>query len=178
MIAIRNYNDTRIELSVAMRELDRLVDKKERLYSRFFHLTTKAKDISKDLNACLRGSDCRTDPMTDYMVELEKIDDKTGKSLKQALQDQRNEVRILEYYLKLMANDMSNLKGIEYQLYYDIVINPLNATKSISKIIEEFAEKEDINKEVNTIWVNYYPKIKEYLEKLEKSSDYQVKSVK
>lgn len=165
MIAIRNYNDTKCELNVAKRELNKLINKKEELYTKYFGTTSKLPDIEKDINSELKGQVLNTDKMTEYMIELTKTEN-GSKSLEEILQEQLNEVRKLEYYLKAMDCDMSQLRGIEYQLYYAIVIEPLNVNKSISKIIEEFAEEMD--KHVDTIWKYNYPKIEKYIKKLKR----------
>lgn len=59
-----------------------------------------------------------------------------------------------------IENELKNLTGIEYELFSEIVFNGLN----VSKAVEKVAEKEE--KDVSTIWKNYYPKIKNKIEKL------------
>lgn len=62
--------------------------------------------------------------------------------------------------IKQIKKDVNELTGIENKLYKEIVINGTN----ISKAIEKVAEEED--KDVSTIWKNYYPKIKYKIEQL------------
>lgn len=62
--------------------------------------------------------------------------------------------------IKIMEEDICNLSGIENKLYKEIVINGTTVSKSIEKIsIEE-------NKDVSTLWKNYYPNVKKKIEKL------------
>ena len=89
------------------------------------------------------------------MIELEK----TGINIK--IENQRNIVNRLKYYLNCMEYHLSKLQGIEYQIFYEVVYN----NKNISKAIEYVAEVN--NKEPNTLWVNYYPNIKKELKKFE-----------
>ena len=56
-----------------------------------------------------------------------------------------------------IKKDLSELKGIEYNLYTKIIVDGFN----ISKAIEKVAQEEE--KDISTIWKNYYPKIKNKL---------------
>jgi len=197
MIAIRNYNDTKIEYNVAKQELERLENKKTRIYCECFNITTKLpntieikkkiKDKNtgavhqkketklKDENYYIKAKKIYKNKNELYLSLLEKKDDITGLSLNEAIEKARNEVDELLYYLKLMGYQMKKLKGIEYQLYCAIVIDASNAGKSISSVVEEFAEK--VDKDPQTIWKNYYPHIKKYLTKLQKYSENTVTDV-
>ena len=59
-----------------------------------------------------------------------------------------------------MEKNINELTGIENKLYKEIVIKGMN----ISKAIEKVAEEE--NKDVSTLWKNYYPKVKKKMEQL------------
>ena len=59
-----------------------------------------------------------------------------------------------------IENNLLNLTGIEYKLFSEIVINKMN----VSKAIEKIAEQED--KDVSTIWKNYYPKVKDKINEM------------
>lgn len=61
-----------------------------------------------------------------------------------------------------IKKDLSELNGIEYNLYSKIIVDGLNISKAIEKVAEE--ERKDIS----TIWKNYYPKIKHRLYLIEK----------
>lgn len=62
--------------------------------------------------------------------------------------------------LKQMETDLRNLNGIENKLYFEIVINGLKPSKAIEKVSMEE------EKDVSTLWKNYYPKVKEQIKKL------------
>ncbi len=191
MIAIRTYNDTKIELNIATKELVRLLNKQEKIYCECFGITSnlpktvertriekgkkKREDVLKDENFYIKGVSVPKDKNSSYMEKMEAIDEITGLSLSIAIENQKNVVTKLEYYIKSIENDIKELKGIEYQLYYAIVIDPKNTNKSITKIIEEVSSKKEISKEPGTLWKNYYPKIVKYLIKLKKSSENTVK---
>lgn len=63
-----------------------------------------------------------------------------------------------EETIKLIENDLKELNGIENKLFKEIVINGIN----VSKAIEKIAEEEE--KDVSTLWKNYYPKVKEKID--------------
>lgn len=172
MIAIRNYTNTTIELRNTQNRLKLLETEAEKVFDKFFPTTASPFAIIKNEKGHAK------DKQAEFQIEMDRKRKHNGLSLREEIAQVKNDVRRLKYYVGLMNDDMKKLKGIEYELYYDIVINENNARKSISKIVEEFAEKEGINREVNTIWVNYYPKIEEYLKKLRISSENQVEGVK
>lgn len=76
---------------------------------------------------------------------------------KKELQNYQNE---LKEYIDIIEKNLKTLKGIEYELFYEIVVNGLNATKAVDKV----AYYND--KDASTIWKNYYPNIKKELELL------------
>lgn len=176
MIAIRNYNNTHQELKSAKRRLELLEARAEKIFDMFFPTTTSIQnELIKTMS--------RRDRQVEYQIEMDRIRPETGMSLRKEIEQTKNEVRQLQYYLGLMEHDLKEMEGVEYDLYYEIVINRANAKKSISRIIEEYSERTYLDEnaktiEVNTLWVNYYPKIKKYLEKLEKSSENQVNCMK
>lgn len=69
-------------------------------------------------------------------------------------------IREQERTLKKIENNLLNLTGIENKLFSEIVINKT----SISKAIEKVAEEEE--KDISTIWKNYYPKVKEKINEI------------
>ena len=56
--------------------------------------------------------------------------------------------------LNQMEKDLKNLNGIENRLYYEIVVKGMRVSKAIEKISLEG------DKDVSTLWKNYYPKVK------------------
>ena len=67
----------------------------------------------------------------------------------------------LETILVQIEEKLKELKGIEKELLYEILVNGLNVTKAVDKI----AFKYDMDS--SNIWKNYYPKIKEDIKKIE-----------
>ena len=64
MITIRTYTDTRCELEMAKTRLNLLMDRKERLYCKYFPLTSKLNDVMVD------GGEHNNDKMADYIHEI------------------------------------------------------------------------------------------------------------
>lgn len=92
-IANITINELEKELHKERIKLQRLEDKKSVLYLKYFSVTSSFQDIPSHSNE-------RKEPYIDYIAELEEVDEKTGKSLNQELEDQKNKVRTLEYYIK------------------------------------------------------------------------------
>lgn len=149
---IRTYANTKAELNIAKSRLELLMKQKEELYTKYFPLTARLEEASAHTNK-------RSDPMTDYMAELTKINKITGMSLDQEIEEQRNKVQILEYYIRLMEYNLENTTGIENELFKLIVIKGINKSKAVKKI----AEKHDMHDD--TIWKYHYPKIKKEIDK-------------
>lgn len=154
MYSIKNYTNTRCELEMARVRLNWLMDKKEKLYCKYFPVTVKPKEISVD------GGQ-NSDKMSEYLQELYEVDLGTGRSLASEIEEQQINIDKIETYLLKMNKSLSEMKGLEYQLFYEIVVNGTNISKAVDKIAE------GNNKESNTVWKNYYRKIKNELKKIE-----------
>lgn len=80
---------------------------------------------------------------------------------------EKEELDKLIYKQKKVINEVEQnlrqLNGIDNKLFCEIVINGTNISKSVEKIAEEY------DKDVSTIWKNYYPNIKEIIEELSNS---------
>lgn len=157
MKTIRNYTNTLNELNIAKTRLNWLMDKKEKLYCKYFPVTKQLKEVMVD------GGLRNNDPMANYLHELTNTDTETGKSLEQEIEDQRNVVQELEYYLRVMDESLKNLTGIEYELYYEIVKNKLPISKAVIKIADRY-ERDD-----STIWRIYHKTIKKDINILKKT---------
>ena len=157
MFTIRNYTNTRCELEMAKTRLNVLVDRKEKLYCKYFPLSPTIKDVIVD-----GGDKTKDTKMADYLHELyEIVDVGTGMTLADELKYQQGIVDKLERYLNEMTASLSKMTGIEYKLYYEIVVNGVH----VSKAVENIAIANE--KDVRTIW-NYYNKIKYEIKKLER----------
>lgn len=153
MHTIRNYTDTKCELEMAKTRLNLLMDKKEKLYCKYFPISSKPKDVMVD------GGEHNNDKMADYVHELHEIDIGTGKSLAEEITYQQQKIDKLQGYLNTMNNSLSKMIGLEYKLYYEIVVKGSN----ISKAVDNVAELN--NSDTRTIW-RIYKKIKKDVKKV------------
>ena len=155
MYDIRNFTNTKCELEMAKTRLSLLMDRKEKLYCKYFPITSKIKEVMVD------GGCRNNDKMADYLHELHDIVDiGIGKSLADQIVDEQRNVNKLQGYLDDMAESLNKMVGIEYQLFYEIAYKGVKITKAV----ENIAESNSI--EPQTIWKNYYKKIKKYVNKL------------
>ena len=161
MYAIRNYTNTRCELEMAKTRLNLLMDRKEKLYCKYFPITPKLKEINVD------GGVRNNDKMADYVHELYEVDVGTGKSLAEEITHEQANINTLQAYLDTMTDSLNKMTGIEYQLFYEIVYKGVRITKAV----ENIATINDI--EPQTIWKNHYRKIKSYIKKIKKFSNIQ-----
>lgn len=154
MDAIRTYTNTKCELEMAKTRLSLLLDKKEELYAKYFPLTQKLKDD------VIKGGKKDNDKMAQYVHELNEVDYGTGRSLAQEIEYQRTVVDRFNSYIKLMDDTLNKMRGIEYSLYYEIVVNGINTSRAVSNVAERY------NIDDSTIWKYHYGKIKKDVEKL------------
>lgn len=154
MFTIHSYTDTKCELEMAKTRLSLLMDRKEKLYCKYFPLTPKLKEVMAD------GGEHNNDKMADYLHELHEIDIGTGKSLADEITYQQQNVNKLQGYLNNMTDSLAKMTGLEYKLYYEIVVKGVNVSKAVDNIAE-FS-----GKETRTIWKNYYNKIKKDVKKV------------
>lgn len=154
MFTIHSYTDTKCELEMAKTRLSLLMDRKEKLYCKYFPLTPKLKEVMVD------GGEHNNDKMADYLHELHEIDIGTGKSLADEITYQQENVDKLQGYLNNMTDSLAKMTGLEYKLYYEIVVKGVNVSKAVDNIAELSG------KETRTIWKNYYNKIKKDVKKV------------
>ena len=159
MDAIRTYNNTKCELEMAKTRLNLLMDKKEQLYAKYFPVTQKIKDD------VVKGGVADNDKMAKYVYELNEVDIGTGRSLAQEIEYQRAVVDKLKCYLNEMNDTLSKMRGIEYSLYYEIVVNGVRISKAVSNVAERY------NVDDHTIWKYHYNKIKKDVKNLKKVSE-------
>ena len=67
--------------------------------------------------------------------------------------------------LNQIEEKLSNLKGIERELFYEVMVKGTNITRAVDKV--SFAYDVD----PSTIWKNYYPKIKDDLKRIENEAN-------
>lgn len=156
MKAIVNYNNTLCELNSAKIRLNLLMDRKEALYSKYFPMN---KPLTADK---VDGGNGMKDPMNEYMIELTTPDEKTGKSLEQEINEQRDEITKLDHYIRLIDSTLNGLSGLEADLYRYIVKDGMKISKAVEKVAE-------LNyKDTSTIWRMYHRTIKTDINKLKK----------
>ena len=159
---IRTYANTKAELNIKEERLHLLLQRKEVIYERFFPTTARYSDSPSHTNKL-------NDSMANYLAELEKINPITGKSIDQEIEEARNDVNVLQYYLKRMEISLEQLTGIENELFTWIVVKGYRPTRAVEFVAEKY------KKDTSTIWKNYYPKIKEEISIM--SSEYLVKGM-
>lgn len=162
---IRTYTNTKCELEMAKVRLSLLLDRKEQLYCKYFPVTQK---IKQDI---ISGGDHKNDKMDRYLHELHDVDIGTGKSLAGEIEYQQALVDKTKRYLEDMGDTLSKMCGIEYALYYEIVVNGTRISRAVERIAEEY------NRDTQTIWKYHYNKIKKDVKRVIKYSESTVKSV-
>lgn len=156
---IRTYTNTKCELEMAKARLSLLMDRKEQLYCKYFPITATMKEDT------VSGGKRNNDKMADYVHELHEVDIGTGKSLADEIEYQRGVVERFQQYLTLMGEALSRMSGIEYALYYEIVVKGVRISRAVSSIAERY------NKDDQTIWKYHYSKIKKDIKTLKKYSE-------
>lgn len=177
MQELRSYNNTYHAYCIEKLELQRLEDQKEQIRSKYFKTSqsspktirfkkynpkTKLVEdvVGVDETFYIKTFGNYEDNYVAYMQELEK------ENMLENIEVQKNKVQRLKYYLNKMEYHLSQLEGIEYELFYAIIYDNLNITQAV----EQIAEKHLIS--TRNIYKSYYPNIKniisEYLEIYEK----------
>lgn len=136
-----------------------LMDRKEKLYAKYFPITQQIKDD------VVSGGKKDNDKMAMYVHELNEVDIGTGFSLAQEIEYQRSVIERDTQYINEMTETLNKNKGIEYALYYEIVIKGIRISKAVGNVAERYSLDE------HTIWKYHYKKIKKNLKKLEKVSE-------
>ena len=165
METIRTYTNTKCELEMAKARLGLLMDRKEQLYCKYFPMTQKIKDD------VVIGGKQNNDKMANYVHELHEVDIGTGRSLADEIEYQREIVENLQRYLNQMNDALCKMNGIEYALYYEIVVKGTRISRAVSSIAERY------NRDDQTIWKYHYSKIKKEIKTLKKYSECTVYSV-
>ena len=165
MDTIRTYTNTKCELEMAKARLGLLMDRKEQLYCKYFPMVAKIKED------VVSGGQTNKDKMADYVHELHEVDIGTGKSLAEEIEVQRAVVDSLQQYVNQMNDTLAKMSGIEYALYYEIVVKGMRVSRAVSAIAERY------NREDQTIWKCHYSKIKKDIKTLKKYSESTVNSV-
>lgn len=159
METIRTYTNTKCELEMAKTRLSLLMDKKEQLYCKYFPVTQRLKE---DI---VKGGERDKDKMASYVHELNEVDIGTGRSLAQEIEHQRAVVDRFTRYVNDMSETLGRMNGIEYALYYEIVVKGVRISRAVSNVAERF------NVDDRSVWKYHYSKIKNDVKKLQMFSE-------
>lgn len=149
-----NYNNLYRYYEIEKVNLSVLEDRKEKIRNQYFKTTSQPSNSSSKTNKKYENYDA-------YMIALEK------EQILEKIQEKRNLVNRLSYYSKKIEYNLSQLQGIEYQLFYKI-INGINVSKAIEEIVEENYLKNKKIKDESIIWKKYYPNIKKEISEFKK----------
>lgn len=141
-----NYNNLYRYYKIEKVNLSILEDRKEKIRNQYFKTTSQPSNSSSKTNKKYENYDA-------YMIALEK------EQIFEKIQEKRNLINRLSYYLKKIEYNLSQLQGIEYQLFFKI-INGINISKAIKEIAEENYFNNKKIKDESIIWKKYYPNIK------------------
>lgn len=148
MQTLKTYNNTKHELEIEAARLELIKDKIDRLRGIYFPMTTSVSEA--------RGSG-NSDHYLEYLIKITKVDPETGMSLDEQYKSQLKVVNKLEKVLNRMTEHLAELEGIEYELYFQIVVKG----NSISKAVDKTAEVYDV--EPRTVWRCYNKNLKKIL---------------
>lgn len=152
MTAIKTYNDILYELRTVQARFSYLKEKREELYTRYISPNTMTVDLVGGQNMPKNN-----DLVFEYIKAVTTPDEKTGLSIDEELEVLTREMNSLSKTLLEMTTSLMNLKGVEYALYVEIVVNCQKVSEAVAKVAEANGMSE------RNVWKNYYPKIKEYL---------------
>ena len=151
---IRNYTNTLIELKSCEARYKYLSERREVYYVKYLGVKSPTYDsVGGHKNWAVDG-------MSIFLDLVTTKDPKTGLSLDDELEKIAGEMAELTRVLKQMARYLKQMEGIQYQLFYRIVVEGLSTTEAVKKIAEENYMTE------RNVWRNYYSEIKEYLHEL------------
>ena len=142
-----NYNNLYRYYQIELLNLKILEEKKESIRCKYFKVTSSAS------NTTSTKTNENRDNYANYMSELEK------EKILDKIEKKRNEINKLNYYIKKIEYNLSELVGIEYRLFYKI-INGVNISKAVEEVASENCYNNKKPSTVSVIWEKYYPNIK------------------
>ena len=156
-----NYNNLYRYYKIEKVNLSILEDRKEKIRNQYFKTTSQPSNSSSKTNKKYENYDA-------YMIALEK------EQIFEKIQEKRNLINRLSYYLKKIEYNLSQLQGIEYQLFFKI-INGINISKAIKEIAEENYFNNKKIKDESIIWKKYYPNVKKEILEFKKIQEEVIK---
>lgn len=155
MTTLESYTNTICELSIAKARLKLLTSWKEELFARYFPITSKFREAPTSSN--YSDSDGK---MLKYINALNEIDSKTGMSLTEEIAYQTKKIKQLNKIIDAMNKNLNKMKGIEFRLYYSIVVEGTTSSDAVKNVAKEYGYAEQ------TVWKYYYPNIKKEIQKI------------
>ena len=141
MSVIKTRNNIECELEITKLRLNLLIDRKNMLYTKYCPIAQK---LSIDKKAC-------------YLHELYDTNTVSGYSLAQEIKYQKERINILTHIISKIDKTLNLLKGIEFVLFCEIVINGVSTSKAVRNIAQLYKLTE------NTVWRYHYKKIKDVI---------------
>ena len=138
---IKTRNNIECELEITKLRLNLLEERKNMLYVKYCPIAQK---LSTDKKAC-------------YLHELYDTNTVSDYSLAQEIKYQKERVNILTHTINKIDKTLNNLKGIEFVLFCEIVINGVSTSKAVRNIAQLYKLTE------NTVWRYHYKKIKDVI---------------
>lgn len=155
---IKTYTTTVVERNLAKFRLSYLIERKEALYVRY--CSPHSPKIVQNGHVM---SDKEKTQL--YINAITTPDAKTGLSLDAEIQQLVNEVDKLDGLLMKMNGDLKKLTGVEFQLYRAIVLDGKKPTEAVRSTAERCYMSE------SNVWKNYYPKISDDIERIDKAKE-------
>lgn len=150
-----NYNNLYRYYQMELFNLKVLEEKKEKIRSKYFKITSStSENIAQNTNNNYNRYDS-------YLIDLER------EQLLEQIQEKHNYINKLNYYLKKIEYNLSELRGIEYRLFYKI-INGVNISKAVEEVASENCSNNKKPQEESIIWKKYYPNVKKEIDDFKK----------
>lgn len=152
---LQSYTDTKMEVMLLEARVEFLENKKLEIFTKYFGLKSPQWDKIPTL------SDPNQDKNILYITEMAKKQN-NGLTIDQELEIDKKQLEKAKRTLAKMDKMLQELKGIEYQLYYEIVVNEINVNQAVKRIAENNYMS------VDNVYHVYYPKIKAEIHQLRK----------
>lgn len=151
MESIKTYSDTKNELKIVQARIRLLNDKKSELMYKYCGVHS----ISFDKEGG-GGTPSNNSPVVAYLEAVETRKQENGLSIQEELENLAEREKTLSSVISDMESALYLLKGLEYKIYYQIIVKG----KEINEAIEYVAQENYISE--RTAW-RYYKNVKKYL---------------
>lgn len=151
----QSYSNALTELSIAHKRLNYLQERKEDLFTMY----CMPKAIQVDLIGG-QHQPTYTDKVNAYVVAINSPQSVNGLSINEEIEQLTKRINHLTLLLQQMTKQLVDLKGIECELFVEIMINGSRVSDAIKIVAAQHYMSQ------SNIWHNYYPKVKEYIGKV------------